>query len=496
MKNGHQSKRSALLGYTLPLLGLFSPMGTQALTLGEETIPANEGAIIQEVEAFILETLSPASGSDTLATRNFHGKSHGCASAEFTVEENLPAELQQGLFAQPGTYPTWLRFSNGGNLPDGLPDIRAVAVKILGVDGPQALGDDTTQDFILANHPVFFLRDAQGFLDIGVPLFSGGTLPSGFEHEKSILAASVSVIDNVLNENYWTQIPSLFGEGNAAKFKMQACDSNSTHSAPILNGDRLSIALNESLQSADQCFDFQVQRQLNADTMPIEDATIAWSESESPFVTVAKITIPMQSPNSEHQSALCEHMSFTPWHSLEAHRPLGGVARARKVVYASASDFRRNKNGVPTTEPTVSPTFTDVSVSSTGGKNDGKYQDGEIESIVTVTNESTEMASGTLLTVVLPIETPLVQSVPGCTEENHVLRCALGDLPAGGTISKTVLVSSPSSSAKYDFFHRVSSTTEDQDLANNETNNRYGGSLGLFSLFGLIVLAGRRLLRK
>ncbi|OUS24753.1 hypothetical protein A9Q99_23450 [Gammaproteobacteria bacterium 45_16_T64] len=496
MKNGNQLARSAFLRGVLPLLALVPSMAAQALTLGEEEVPTNEAAVIEEVQEFILGTLSPAAGTETLAKRDFHGKSHGCASAEFTVQENLPIELQKGLFAQPGTYPTWLRFSNAGNLPDGLPDIRAVAIKILGVEGEQALGDNNTQDFIMANHPVFFLRDAQGFLDIGVPLFSDGSLPNGFEHEKAILGASVGVIDNVLNENYWTQIPSQFSVGNAAKFKMQACDSNSTNSTSALNGDRLSIALSESLQSADQCFDFQVQLQTDATTMPIEDATIEWSESASPYVTVATVTIPMQEPNSEHRSALCENMSFTPWHSLEVHRPLGGIARIRKVIYAVASDFRRDKNGVSTTEPELDALMTDVSVTSVGGKNNGKYQEGEIESIVTVTNEGSETASATLLTMILPSETPLVNSISDCTEANNVLRCDLGDLAPGASISKTVLVSSTSSSAKYDFFNRVSSATEDNDLSNNETSNRYGGSFGIGSLFALLLIAGRRFSRK
>lgn len=86
--------------------------------------------------------------------------------------------------------------------------------------------------------------------------------------------------------------------------------------------------------------------------MPIEDPGKRWSEAASPFRKVAPIVIPRQSFDSEQQRAFGENLSFTPWHSLPEHRPLGGVNRARKVVYAFISTFRHQKNDVPRREPT------------------------------------------------------------------------------------------------------------------------------------------------
>ena len=40
----------------------------------------------------------------------------------------------------------------------------------------------------------------------------------------------------------------------------------------------------------------------------------------------------------------CENLSFNPWHSLPAHRPLGGINRARKVVYPALSKLRHERN--------------------------------------------------------------------------------------------------------------------------------------------------------
>ena len=44
-------------------------------------------------------------------------------------------------------------------------------------------------------------------------------------------------------------------------------------------------------------------------------------------------------------------MTFRPAHSLAAHRPLGGVMRARLQVYQALSDFRQRENGIVAANP-------------------------------------------------------------------------------------------------------------------------------------------------
>jgi hypothetical protein len=44
-------------------------------------------------------------------------------------------------------------------------------------------------------------------------------------------------------------------------------------------------------------------------------------------------------------------MSFSPWHALAAHRPLGAIMRTRKQVYANAARFRAEHNQVQIVEP-------------------------------------------------------------------------------------------------------------------------------------------------
>ena len=83
--------------------------------------------------------------------------------------------------------------------------------------------------------------------------------------------------------------------------------------------------------------------------MPVEDPSVEWDEAVSPFVTVATLKIPKQTFDSEPQMAYCEALSFTPWHSLPEHQPIGGINRIRKVVYERASTLRHTANGVPRT---------------------------------------------------------------------------------------------------------------------------------------------------
>jgi hypothetical protein len=52
-----------------------------------------------------------------------------------------------------------------------------------------------------------------------------------------------------------------------------------------------------------------------------------------------------------NSDALGENLSFTPWHALPEHRPLGGINRARKVIYDLISTFRHRENDQPRREP-------------------------------------------------------------------------------------------------------------------------------------------------
>jgi len=105
------------------------------------------------------------------------------------------------------------------------------------------------------------------------------------------------------------------------------------------------------LAGSDVCLDFMVQLQGSPKAMPVEDPTILWDERQSPFVKVATIRIPRQVFDTAEQNQLAEDLSFTPWHTLPEHEPLGGINRVRRVVYELISRLRHTVNGVPRQEP-------------------------------------------------------------------------------------------------------------------------------------------------
>ena len=92
-----------------------------------------------------------------------------------------------------------------------------------------------------------------------------------------------------------------------------------------------------SKQNTQATFNFYVQMQTDAETMPIEDPTVPWT---SPEVKVATIQIAPQEFDTPERNKLCEQSSFSPWHALEVHAPLGGIGRARKAVYEASSALR------------------------------------------------------------------------------------------------------------------------------------------------------------
>ena len=103
----------------------------------------------------------------------------------------------------------------------------------------------------------------------------------------------------------------------------------------------------------DAVFDFRVQLWADAETQPIEDASVEWPAQASQYRTVATIRLPRQAAYSpERVHYFDEVMTFRPAHSLAAHRPLGGVMRARLQVYKALSDFRHRENGIATANTT------------------------------------------------------------------------------------------------------------------------------------------------
>lgn len=326
-----------------------------------EQVPADEAAATASVTQTIRATVQKGFDAQGHAFRDAHRKAHGCVQARFTVAADLPAALAQGLFAQSKSYDAVIRFSNGsGNSQDDHDrDARGMAVKVLRVPGQKVLDEErdaTTQDFVMTNHPVFFIHDAAGYVDF-VSAMSGSTwVKAGwlgrhlFDEVPLVLAFTGQTIDNPLHAQYWSTTPSRLGSGQM-KFTAKPCAGavfNAAADQANQGRDRLGQNLARHLGQQAACFDFMVQPRTVPDHMPIEDPTVLWSETQSPFVKVATLEVPQQVPD---QGAACEVLSFSPWHTLPAHQPLGGISRMRKAVYQEVTTLRHGLNHQPRVEP-------------------------------------------------------------------------------------------------------------------------------------------------
>jgi hypothetical protein len=118
--------------------------------------------------------------------------------------------------------------------------------------------------------------------------------------------------------------------------------------------DHLRHSLMASLAQSAAQFEIMVQLRTDA-SMSTTDATVRWSERRSPYRRVAMLTIPRQvfwpasgMPREVLEAAKTmmergENMSFSPWHGLRAHQPLGDINEARGRIYAAIAKYRREE---------------------------------------------------------------------------------------------------------------------------------------------------------
>jgi hypothetical protein len=322
------------------------------------------------------------------AIRPVHAKSHGILEGYLEVDAGLPSELTQGLFAKPGRYPLVMRFSTipGDILDDSVSVPRGLAIKVIGVEGERLEGSerDVTQDFLLINGPAFSAPTPRKFLST-VRLLAGTT--DRVQWLKKLLSATMRPLQriivattghanvtvatlgghpetHILGETFYSQAALRFGDF-IAKIAVAPMSPKLTalKQAP-LNVNRAPNGLRDALVAffTTNGGEWEIRAQLctNLALMPIEDASVVWPEEESPYRPIARIKVQPQAAWSEARlSRVNDGMSFSPWHGLAAHRPLGGIMRARRQVYEMAKRFRAEKNGLVIEEPRERVAFDD-----------------------------------------------------------------------------------------------------------------------------------------
>jgi len=334
-----------------------------------EALQANEEQFAEQIAAAVSAQIERGyeKKGQRPALRDAHPKSHGCVEAEFRVNDDVRPELAQGVFVPGKSYRAWIRFSNGSpdhKGHDAESDIRGMAIKLLDVPGDKILAEERearTQDFVLMSCPKFFMDDAARYLKLSRVIAGGGKLVKvkaipalGVRGFFNFQAARVK-ITSPLETSYWSAVPYRLGEGpRKLAVKYLACPQPDPVSAAVPSdaGENfLRETMAKQLAAGEARFDFKVQPR--APGMSVENSMVEWEadETKAPFRKVATITIPRQQFNTPERDKFGEHLSFTPWHALPAHRPLGAVNRIRRVVYQTVSKKRHKLNEEPRREP-------------------------------------------------------------------------------------------------------------------------------------------------
>ncbi|HEX9509836.1 MAG TPA: hypothetical protein VF939_05105 [Puia sp.] len=205
--------------------------------------------------------------------RDVHAKLTGLVKAEFSVNENIPVHLAQGVFVPGKTYQAYIRYSNGSALPgrsDKNPDGRGMAIKLLNVPGVKVLDnakEASTQDFVMQNHTAFFTSSPSTYLAvmkrINGNIFDKLSLPFVLGFRGLMLANKFNggKISNPLQIRYNSISPYQLGVGAnkiAVKFCVKPISAETDIMPKNAEDNFLRTAMQNILNKTDVFFKFYI----------------------------------------------------------------------------------------------------------------------------------------------------------------------------------------------------------------------------------------------
>jgi hypothetical protein len=281
--------------------------------------------------------------------------------AELEVLADVPAELRLGMFAAPATYRALVRFSNGAakRQRDAKPDVRGIAVKVLGVPGTKlipGMENATTQDFLAIRSPATPVRNVDEFIALVRAAQTPALLPIrligslGFRRAFAVIKGALAGFKiptaPLAATTYYSALPITYGPF-AAQFVFRPHDA-----LTVTAGGELGEELAKRLASAPVVYDLCMKFYTDPTATPIEDASVEWPGE---LVPIAKLTLLQQDPSSQRGVAIAayiEQLAFDPWHARSDLRPLGNMMRARNVAYRASTQARK-----AAAEPSELPSF-------------------------------------------------------------------------------------------------------------------------------------------
>ena len=302
--------------------------------------------------------------------RGGNTKTHGIVRAEFIVHDNLPPELRRGIYAEPCSYPAWVRFSGPG--PYITPDIddvgfMSIGIKLMRVPGPKLMEEEKfTQDMFGVSTPTFVTPDVRANAQLQIESLKNAQifyfLNLYQHHVLDLIMQSlwIKTQSSPFEAPYFSCVPYLLGEGQAMQYSVWPKMQRRTR-IPRLPfrppDDYLRDSMVSALDSGDVELDIRLQLQRDSHLMPLENNAVLWPEKLSPRISAATLRIPRQKFDSPAQLDFAKKLSYNPWHCIADHRPLGNQNRARRRMYWALATLRHSMNATPHYEPTGDEVF-------------------------------------------------------------------------------------------------------------------------------------------
>jgi len=339
------------------------------------------------------DTNNPSLVDDHVTSTIGSGYSIGTVAATLEITnkgiDQLPADLREGLFAQSGTYPTCVRFSEA---PVGKEyHLARIAAKVdlssVGKGEMDFTTVESTKVFPLGHngllsmyHKLTDVGNAESKLSSAYSLL--GTVARGLTSASSIpsmMSANTPDLKtkahgllsyNAGGKDYYSHVPfAIDGKKSSAVFKFRFAAVNkhkffnsknkkkvnrilaskktqAEKDAAIMKMCRdtgkevLARNFRKDTKTKDMEWELQIQLSEHPDRDPINDATLLWN---SEFYTVGKLRIPHQDINEEGLSNLVpiENSKRLLFYPGKVHRPVGDVACYRAYVYPKYDKVRQ-----------------------------------------------------------------------------------------------------------------------------------------------------------
>ena len=348
---------------------------------------ANEDKLINKLAIMSVDSMKKRFpvGPGKVVPRDVHGKSHGCLFGYLkTNNELLPKDLRVGVFKENSTKSIVMRYSSNDKsetFKDFREDIRGLGLKVMNVNGVEG----QSQDFLFLGAEEFFIKDNAFYVDFLEVLLNNSKAWAGMWLAWNDLKGAIDVgtdmvrnalfYSNPLEIPFFSAVPYRLGkvldedggsnaQRRAVKYRIQErdCDGSSAKSLSLtskkavkkvldlppktlMEKDFLRKNLQQEIGSSKACLTFSIQIRDPADKLkyPVEDSTISWKNQ---YMDVAEIVIFPQTFDEPGMRSFCENLSFSPWNTLDEHKPLGRINRARKAIYEATKKYRHSMNGV------------------------------------------------------------------------------------------------------------------------------------------------------